>query len=264
MDAVRHPDRPAACRNGACQISARRRGIGNCGRHDRVTKHHASATAWHRHDPGRDRAGCRNPCADRGPARHAKISCRQIFCRAGRHAGGHPGRTGQDAKRLYQNGAERLGHDGPARRHRGAVAGRRACRHKACPSPNRVSCHRICRRRICRHQAARAVAPGVIALVSEVLASEGLAGKAALGKFLVGAPGRAGTALAAGRPITPAREESLSLSLSRGMNGLTSTADGWRSGGCGRTRARFARRRILTQNRHPLLLKAHLVAELCG
>ncbi len=51
---------------------------------------------------------------------------------------------------------------------------------------------------------ALAVAPVAIALAGEVLAGNVLAWQTALGEFLVGSPGRAGTALAAGRPITPA------------------------------------------------------------
>jgi hypothetical protein len=48
-----------------------------------------------------------------------------------------------------------------------------------------------------------------VALAGEVLAGHVPACKAALGKFLVGSPGRAGTALAAGRPITPATRGSV-------------------------------------------------------
>jgi hypothetical protein len=58
----------------------------------------------------------------------------------------------------------------------------------------------------------------------------------------------------------------LFLSLSRGMNGLTSDADemairrmrtGWHDDDARALRSR----RILTQNRYPLLLKAHSIAE---
>src|SRR6185437_1277834 len=49
----------------------------------------------------------------------------------------------------------------------------------------------------------------VIALAVIAPAGKGLAGSAALGKFLVGPPRRAGTALAAGRPIPPATRGSV-------------------------------------------------------
>ena len=91
---------PAVCHNAACRISAcqnfafrtclRRRGRGaNCDRRDQASRRRASATVLTHHDPAQ------TLCADHGPARREKISCRGISCpqsempeglRRGRHA----------------------------------------------------------------------------------------------------------------------------------------------------------------------------------
>src|ERR1700676_5340173 len=73
------------------------------------------------------------------------------------------------------------------------------------------------------------------------------------------------------RPLPPEGRsrrprEWLSLSLSRGMNGLVSGVGEMairlmRTAGMTMTRALFASQRILTQNRHPLLLNAPLVTD---
>jgi hypothetical protein len=84
---------------------------------------------------------------------HLRAACRGVSRRHDRRAGENPcaarGRRDQsaeDAERRHNHVAEH--------RRRGAAAGLRACRHRACPVPNKASCRRIWRHRACRHRGA--------------------------------------------------------------------------------------------------------------
>jgi len=114
-----------------------------------------------------------------------------------------------------------------------------------------------------------AIGSGALGLTSiDGLIGLAFAGKTAFGEFLLGSAGYPGSALAGRGPIAPAaaiivfvfvaghERGSLRVQLSWHQIGNEADADRWHD----MTRALFASQRILTQNRHPLLLKAQLLA----